>query len=521
MCVRRAALQECAPETILLGQVDERGCGIGSTCVSAEREDFEYCAPHPFRIALLEQIEPSEQRAESSPSLAQHIYETFLDQRLSPLLRLADLEVELDYLTFPRGDESAALAALERLAASDTDVVITNGNEAYSLAASSDLLRAHRMLVLGAFNRGASHIIPTFGEVAPPLSERWDFSIAPLPFNDQATDAAFLSEEVRCLYLVDVDNADSEIAELTALIDAQEAPRHGMCATRIILPNASAENSSFSPIFDQLDSINDEDFCVRLSSSDADTVLAVLDGWEEHLMSRERSPRLTFLLDKKWLLEENTEERARIAELLSGFYAPHSIFFSYEPELPALNEVVGRYIAQDYSPFYHALGCTASDTCDLLSPEVLRSQALAVGLHIDLIVVATLALHRTHVFESYRVTAPGAAHSPRGERADATREDLRDAYLDITREDTSQGPCDFDKLSTCFTLQRANERVRYNGLASSMTLGADGRMNSLHEELVYERFDNGGGLIESKKFSNDEMRTNALAPFPSGEDPCD
>ena len=427
-----------------------------------------------------------------------YIYDRYLRPNLEPL-GLA-IEIEGFNLTSTGRDQPATI---KRVDEADLDVILTSRSTEYLIYRGltryrTAALASYQPLHIGRDSRGAGEVLDAFACGTPevPNEARYDFSIAPLIYNDAHTFASFFVEETTtCDTFLILTALDSGDVRLFQHIFRDALASRGACMPdSIVVPE---NTSDYSDVIARLDSLNREGACVMFLGISSDSLSPLLQQYARFI-DEERRGRLdtTFITDYRLLQRAQNDSQQKIKELLSSSFRAHTFLYSFSTDdnHSLASKLNARYLDEHYSAVYEReCGGEGDSECAMYPPAYIASNPFVLAYHADIMTASVLAMVKAHVDADF---------------GDVSPKDLRDAFLSITSGRVSATPCSWTDIDACFDDLVRKKEIHYTGLSSPMVIGEDARMKQLYEVLSFGRLNTQGDYVESAIYKADEMRGN-------------
>ena len=434
---------------------------------------------------------------------------------------------ELDILySVSTGTEESRREEVGKLLAQDVDILLTYFSSVYQFA--KEMSAQRKTLILGSQNRQASVITQEraqearwamedamrMGDSLPALpdfktfqanlfaynEDRYDFSLAPVQFNDTTAVVNHAREALGCQTISMILDGKNSTQLLYDALLKEEAARQGLCHLPYLdIAERPEVALNYTKELDRLGQLNRPGHCIWISVGRQTGVLALFELWEM------RGAQTEF----KVIAQEGSKE------FLEGFdgytrsgLRGQATLYQYLAASPKFQAPVEAFF-RDY-PQRRFEWCPDPSQCSLFTPEELRADAFAtVGRHTDLFTWAVLSAYSAQATYG-RVLTPTQ---------------LRDASLDlISLEGTL---CDSTSYRDCFSRLQDGKPVHFEGLTSPMTLGLHGRIDRSYSKMSFRTFPeaapvspSGEELVLQKTYLLSELEEQRTKTPPVVSPPC-
>lgn len=486
-CIRQDTYQPC---TIKSGQYDP--CGVGMTCQTREGSPM-LCFPRPFRIGLIEK-----EAQDGEDNALTMIIQYTLDNHLNPILQNYGHAAELIRVNHKTTDPQELQQAAKRLYDADVDVFLTVDSNAYE--ASETVFGGTEVLRLGRYNRRTDTVLEELTQsINTPLELRYDFSIAPITYNDNATIAHF-SQQLGCRAITNTRLETRDYSRIVEALLKDLAPAYGMCWNGAI----GVVNNTTNPgmVGEKIYDLNQANHCVYDHLVLPSLALQYLQRYQTLLEMNNQPNQSIFFFSDGLFRSQNTDYKLMVDFIRQNF-RENSYFVGFKITNDAIDTFTSDFRNSFYNQTYQER-CGSNPDCGLPTPESFDISAFRVAYGADLITMATIALFTTRLNTAPTTFIPH----------DATR----DAFLDSLKRDPQHTSCKYPLINQCFSRLALGNKINFDGLSSQMNIAEDARMESLDEAMTFRTIpENWNGTYEGLTldsiYQRDQMR-NAYVNAP-------
>lgn len=497
ICIKDAATVACD----ILGD----DCGVGQTCTRDADYGFSYCGKRPLRIGYLQQAAPN---GSGLPTYTSDYFDYVLNT--TELTELFALGTEgwsfelIEYTYDVENQEESLPTATAAMMKDDLDIILTMQSSRHAAAVSFN--EADR-LILGVYNRRADVVLEELEEQKsggyPALDDRFDFTIAPIQYNDQATIAHYLSTRDVCRNLVIPIENSRDTDRLRYILTENEARRHGICVDRIDV--ATLEDGTPADLIEEFARIDTPEHCVFIVGRH----LEVLADYIDHAKERGTAPQMHVVASASRI---NPTTIAAYPSLFDKAWREKYILLSFSTDKEDVGQFESElYVQTRYQDLFeqHCQGvdvatdfpCIDGLYDDFSTPDRLLINKFTLNYRRDLLTLSLLAAYRARL-------RFGEGFS---------RAQLRDSFLAVIEHEPDHTACDRTTIEDCFARLLARREVRFDGSSSPMQLGEDGRMLRLYETMHFDKLTEGAepefDMDRRVDYSGKQMLANHQQPI--------